>query len=343
MNNSGSTEDVRKLTTIRKISDIVPIEGADKIEVAIVDGWKIVVGRNSFKTGDEAIYMELDSALPLDDPRFEFLRNRGVKTIDDKEYHVLRSAKLRGVISQGILFDLKDFPEIANNASSNVTDFSKTLGIIKYEPPIPANSGTIIGGWDSRIQKTDSERAQNLVEFLKTVNPEDWEATVKVDGTSATIKKDQEGFKTFSRNYRVDNIDSRYEIAEKYGILEELNDGEIVQFELAGPGINGNKQKLKEVRPFVFSVFNKDGSPKPRAEWGSKLEEWAVPIVDTSHLDSFNINNLMELADNCRGNLTKDIKDEGIVFHHKEGKQFQELGNRNTFKIVSDKYLLKNG
>lgn len=31
----------RKLATIRRIDDLQPIEGADKIEVATVDGWQI--------------------------------------------------------------------------------------------------------------------------------------------------------------------------------------------------------------------------------------------------------------------------------------------------------------
>lgn len=31
---------VRKLATIRRIDNIQPIEGADMIELAVVDGWK---------------------------------------------------------------------------------------------------------------------------------------------------------------------------------------------------------------------------------------------------------------------------------------------------------------
>ena len=41
----------RKLATIRRISSIEPIEGADVIEIAVVDGWKVVTKKNEYKPG----------------------------------------------------------------------------------------------------------------------------------------------------------------------------------------------------------------------------------------------------------------------------------------------------
>ena len=43
----------RKLASIRKISDLKSIEGADNIELVIVDGWQVVVAKNvEHKVGD---------------------------------------------------------------------------------------------------------------------------------------------------------------------------------------------------------------------------------------------------------------------------------------------------
>lgn len=56
----------RKLATIRKITDIRPIEGADMIELASVGGWNVVVAKNvGHKIGDKVVYCEIDSFLPI--------------------------------------------------------------------------------------------------------------------------------------------------------------------------------------------------------------------------------------------------------------------------------------
>ena len=57
--------DSRKLATIRIADELLPIEGADAIEVARVDGWKCVVKKGEFKVGDKGIYFEIDSFLFL--------------------------------------------------------------------------------------------------------------------------------------------------------------------------------------------------------------------------------------------------------------------------------------
>ena len=66
---------MRKLATIREISNIRPIEGADKIVVAQVDGWECVVQKDEFQIGQHIVYIEVDSIVP-ERPEFEFLRPR---------------------------------------------------------------------------------------------------------------------------------------------------------------------------------------------------------------------------------------------------------------------------
>ena len=56
---------MRKLATIQTIKEILPIEGADAIEIAVVNGWSVVVAKNAnHKVGDKVIYCEIDSFLP---------------------------------------------------------------------------------------------------------------------------------------------------------------------------------------------------------------------------------------------------------------------------------------
>ena len=98
---------MRKLATIQKIKEILPIEGADAIELAIVNGWKVVVGKNvEHKEGDYVIYCEIDSFLPIKE-EFEFLRKSSYKKMaDGTEGFRLRTIKLRGQVSQGLIIPI---------------------------------------------------------------------------------------------------------------------------------------------------------------------------------------------------------------------------------------------
>ena len=48
----------RKLATVRVIESIMPIEGADKIEKAIIDGWSVVIQKGDYFTGQKIIMAE---------------------------------------------------------------------------------------------------------------------------------------------------------------------------------------------------------------------------------------------------------------------------------------------
>lgn len=100
----------RKLVTVRKIDSIETIEDADSIEVAVLGGWKAVVRKDEVKKGELVAYFEIDSLIPVK-PWSEFLlKGSSLKTvnIDGKEYSGvrLRTKKLRGVISQGLVVKL---------------------------------------------------------------------------------------------------------------------------------------------------------------------------------------------------------------------------------------------
>ena len=97
----------RKLATIKKITDINPIEGADKIELVTVGGWKVVVAKDvGHKVGDLVVYCEIDSFLPIRE-EFEFLRKSSYKKMSDgTEGFRLKTIRLRGQISQGLILPI---------------------------------------------------------------------------------------------------------------------------------------------------------------------------------------------------------------------------------------------
>lgn len=112
---------MRQLATIREIASTRPIEGADRIEVAQVDGWECVVQKGSFNVGQRIVYVEVDSVVP-ERPEFEFLRDRKFR---------VRTIKLRGQVSQGLVLPLDILPPGKYNVGDDVTEL---LGITKYDP-----------------------------------------------------------------------------------------------------------------------------------------------------------------------------------------------------------------
>lgn len=113
---------MRKLASIQKIISIKPIEKADAIEVAQVLGWECVVKKtDNFKVGDLVIYIEIDSIVP-EKPEFEFLRERKFR---------IRTIKLRGQVSQGLVLPLSYLPKGNYLEGDDVTNL---IGVKKYDP-----------------------------------------------------------------------------------------------------------------------------------------------------------------------------------------------------------------
>lgn len=152
---------MRKLASIRKVNKIEPIKDADRIELAHIDGWQVIINKGSVKENDLAVYFEVDSLLPCKEP-FLFLEPRGRKQNDDgSEGYRLRTMKMKGVLSQGLLLPINSFPNSLDDdddyeIGEDVTD---QLGVKLYEPPIPANlRGEVKGNFPYFLVKSDQER-----------------------------------------------------------------------------------------------------------------------------------------------------------------------------------------
>jgi len=81
---------------------VTPIEGYDRVELAHVGGWTVVVGKGEFKAGDPAIYFEIDSKLPEVEPfiNMDFLT---------KKHYKIKTQKMCNSLSQGLLMSAANF------------------------------------------------------------------------------------------------------------------------------------------------------------------------------------------------------------------------------------------
>jgi hypothetical protein len=273
---------MRKLASVRRIENVTPIEGADAIEKVNVLGWQCVAKRGEFLPGALCVYVEIDSILP-ERPEFEFLRPRKFR---------IKTIKLRGVVSQGIVFPMSILPQDdAYRMGDDVTDI---LGIVKYdeyegeEPEQKVSVGKnplmrftwyrrMFGGkksgkWPEFIKHTDETRVQSMPNVLKDFSGEQMYVTEKVDGQSASYAIRKIGWGIFTKYefyvcsrkqvLTVEDNSNWWTIAKKYDIKNtligifkkfECKNTLVLQGEIYGNGIQGNKYGRKGLE---FAVFN---------------------------------------------------------------------------------------
>jgi RNA ligase (TIGR02306 family) len=337
----------RSLVTIRTISCVRPIPGADAIECATVDGWDVVVKKGEFQIGDRGVYFEIDSFLPTADERFSFLAKSGIREMDGCKGMRLKTIKLRGQISQGLLLPLSLFPEIF--ASGECGDLASVVGVQKWEPPIqPQLAGQMKGGFPFFIQKTDQERIQNMPEILTEQADEEFEVTVKLNGTSMTVYYQDGSVGVCGRNIEfregADNTYWRVACRDNLPVaLCGLNQNLAIQGELIGPGIQGNPEKLRDHEFYIFDVFD-----IVRGQYLSRVDRMCVvdrlkiegadlktvPLVGFYRLNEFHVD-VHKVLDLATGpSLNPNVQREGVVFKRVDG--------RCSFKAISNTYLLKS-
>ena len=335
---------MRKLATIRRISDIQPIPNADAIEVATVDGWQVVIKKGEFQVGNLAIYLEIDSWVPNTIAPF-LSKTKEPRVYQGVPGERLRTVKLRGQVSQGLLLSVRILPPA--RVLEEGDDVSEELNINKWEMEIPAQlRGTVKGSFPSFIPKTDQERIQNLVHELEQWkgSNELWEITEKLDGSSMTVYVNQGYDGVCSRNLdlKQDDNNSFWKIAIQERIHDRIREvfgprNIALQGELIGPGIQGNKYNLQELKFYLFDIFDIDRqvyiSAKERHELCFQMVLTHVPVMTVRSLDKdVTVASLLKLAEGPSFlNLTVE----------KEGYVYKNANNPNmSFKTISNAFLL---
>lgn len=344
--------DTRRLVTIETIAGIDSIPDAEAIEAAHVRGWIVVVKKGQFSVGDRVVYIEVDAALPIADERFAFLAARGTKVVDGVDVHVLKTARLRGVYSQGIVFALADFPEFAQAAEDGSLD--ALIGVAKWEPPPPVGMAAL-GPFPAFLQKTDAERVQNIDGDTWAAIQSDrslWRATEKIDGTSLTAWRTPGGvLHVAGRNWELDPATTNvyWDAVAGSGIAERLEVGQWMQGEIAGASVQGNPLKLDAVRvvAFGFGTFDPDSpsivttSRTPMEMWPDWIASLAAPVYDFAL--PVTVREAIDQVETLKSLLSPGRDAEGVVWTHIDGSGVPGLGNRAVWKSISARYLTKHG
>jgi RNA ligase (TIGR02306 family) len=236
------------VAVIGKVIETRAIDGADFIQAATVicgsaGKWSGVVGKDVAANEPVMVFLQ-DALLPPDDERWAFM---------EKHKWRVRMARFKGVPSECLI--LKGAPELPVG-----TDIAEMLGVTKYEKPIPQGmQGDFVGAFPGHIPKTDEPNFQTVPEMVERMQSEPWYATEKADGTSATAWNDEAGLHVCSRNWELKEFTAGggqnvyWVAARKYG-MDRLPQGLALQFEVVGPGVQGNPMGLAELEARAFTL-----------------------------------------------------------------------------------------
>lgn len=291
----------------------------------------------------------------------------------------LRSIKLRKQLSQGLALPLNQFPEIHVGVDPqlllNDNDFSETLDVIKYERPEP-KAGNAAGNFPDWIKKTDEERVQNIYgKWSREKRDVEYTPTLKLDGSSITmvyvpygldemfyehwdtetelpnaLNAETGQYQVCSRNMKLKYDDTSHfwkgflnsGIRDFLRVISTLryNTAPIVlQGEVMGPGIQGNREKFTDYRVFLFNMFNVlkqeyepwDVLKKYYDNIGVTLDVNMVPELGIP-MRVFDMS-VAEILSSSEGSSINNPIREGIVWKGSDG---------SSFKSISNQYLLKS-
>jgi RNA ligase (TIGR02306 family) len=317
---------MRKLASIQRIRKIEPIPNADRIKLAHVLGWQVVIKKGEFKEGDKCVFFEIDAILPKASwSEFMEARKYRVKTI-----------KLRKTLSQGLALPMSILPPGNYDIGDDVTE---VLNVKKHETEF-FQRGITIGSFPGFIPKTNETRIQAYPELLDQIRNVKCYITTKIDGTSATFARYNGEFIACSRNCRLslENNSPYSKVEQLYDLKNRIPEGIAIQSEIAGISIQKNRLELDNHDFYVFNVFdiNKGHyySFHDMMNFCKIFDLKTVPILNNDIFIEQNLEELLELAKGKYEGTNNDR--EGIVI-----RSMETIPTRYSFKIINNDYLLK--
>lgn len=362
---------------VTKVREILPHPGADRLEIAKVFDFNVVVRKDQYKKGSTVIYVPIDSILPSELEAKIFGPNPKVKLNKSR----VKQIRLRGAVSQGMLIDPSD-TELKD--LSEADDVSELLQISKYEPPMASYQRNQPGVKKERNKSYENPYfhqyggLQNakyypdlFVEGQEVIYQEKihgsnlraavlprpepktkWEKLLKFLGFwselqfcygSNTVQR-QHSSKRFTKTFYGDDIYS--EMCKKYDLQNKLLPNETIYAELYGPGIQKDYdygQKELQILVFDVKILAED---KKSNQWltvdqvAEFCKQRGLPMVPTIYRGPHSSEE-MEKATKGPSLIGKQPIREGIVI--RDPKETTSYMGKKFIKLLSEDYLDLDG
>lgn len=314
----------------RRIENIKPHPNADKLELAVIGGWQVVVGKGSMSEGQLVTYVPPDAIVPSHHAErwgvAKYLSNGRV-----------RAVKLRGEPSYG--FAVPAEGEEGRNSA-------EALGITKYQPPMKFSCGDSEAEHPAFTQYTDVENLRHYTDVLD--RGEEVVVTEKIHGTNSRIAiiKDEfndrriAGSRTMQRVHAENSIYwFPWTIPEIAAIMEQLAARASVSAILFGE-VYGKVQSLRYGLPqgLGYRAFDAmvDGKYLDVHEFISLVPlNLRVPVL---YVGEYNPDHVVSLSKGRTMIPGADHIREGVVVRPHFERYDPKVG-RVILKYVSDDYL----
>lgn len=347
------------------IDDINPHPNAERLELAKINDWNCVVPKGVYQKGSKAIYIPIDSVLPNEIESKVFGPDSKVKLSKSR----VKTIKLRGAISQGLVVSLDTF---GLEKKSVGTDITELLGITKYEPPTP--SWQMPSNGPSKLKPKENpyfkkygglENGKNYPKVFE--EGEIVEVTEKIHGSHIRAGrlpfvannlldriKGWLGFnpkfewvygsnnvqlqrRNGSNNYYGEDVYGK--LLQKYNVRELLKDNEAIHGELYGDGIQKNYTYgcVNEHKLVIFDV-KVDGEYLSTDAARLWCEERGLPYVPVLYRGPFNLEAVKELTKGDSVLAPSQKIREGVVV--RPVQELQTYIGRKILKYISEAYLL---
>ena len=324
-------------------AEIQPHPNADAIELCHIGGYRSIVMKDSIRTGEPVAYIPEAAVLPP-----WLIAELGLEgKLAGSGKNRVKPIRLRGIYSEGLVYPM---PDAAIGA-----DVTEQLGIVKYEPPIPAG---FRGELEPRAGQTIRFDIENIKRYPDTLREgEAVVVTEKLHGTwwcagyyreepLVVASKGNSGngmaFKINDANARnpyvrqalrcVDTLDRLHREYASVYILGEIY------------GLHrGYRYDAGQDWPMrVFDIYLGEPRRGEYASWGQMVELLAgeLPTVPLLYQGPYDEQRIRELASGASTLNGEHIR-EGVIVKADPPRDDLQAG-RVIFKVINEAYALKS-
>jgi RNA ligase (TIGR02306 family) len=337
--------------TIEIIETIRNHPNADRLDIATVRrlNYNFIVQRDLYSVGDKVIYIPIDSVVPD-----EILAKMG---LDGKlKNNRVRTIKLRGLVSQGLVSHVRDFEELNSDMEEGL-EVQEILGIIKHEEPPELIKNGNLHHLPAFVGRYELANAQHYPEIIDNIIDSGVYVTEKLEGSNwwASLDSDNEKYMVGQRNFEIimeegathtwistaEKINAKQKLRQIADLYKARN--VTLRGEMLGHKIQGNIYKLDEHKIYIFDI-EIDGIPLNAEDFLKICSELYIETVPLIYIGSkfkefIGDKTVLEFSDGF-SEINEGVLREGIVIKPLVEQYSYKVG-RLAAKVKSTEYLAK--